>query len=323
MTWRGACARLAIGLVVLVVLVIGGFRLAAAWREATAADVAPPPNGHYVATRSGRIFVQEAGPANGTPVVLFHGTAAWSEFWRKTLTALGDAGFRAIAVDLPPFGFSDRPTDNSYNRAAQAARVREVLDRLGIERVIVVGHSFGAGAAVETVLHDLERVRGVVLIDAALGLTGTPSDAKPPFYLKPRWLREALVALTVTNPLMTRHLLAMMVAKQDHVDEYAEIVQRPLARKGTTRDIATWLLYFMVHDSDAVSADRAAYAKMPRTAVLWGEKDTVTPLDQAEDLRRLIPGATLTVLPGLGHIPQIEDPDALNKALIERLRAFN
>src|SRR5262249_26829671 len=167
----------------------------------------------------------------------------------------------------------------------------------GVERGIVVGHSFGAGAAVETVLHDLERVRGVVLIDAALGLTvAAPSDPKPPFYLKPRWLRQTLVSLTVTNPLMTRRLLSMMVAKQDHVDEYAEIVQRPLVRVGTTRDVATWLLYFMAHDGDAVSADRTAYAKMPRTAILWGDKDTVTPLDQAEDLRRLIPGATLTVL---------------------------
>src|SRR5262249_31195646 len=221
-----------------------GFDLPRRGGEAPPAEPPPPPAGAPSPPPPAPRFLREAGPANGIPVILFHGTAAWSEFWRKTLNALGAAGFRAIAIDLPPFGFSDRPVDNSYNRAAQAARVREVLDRLGLERVIVVGHSFGAGAAVETVLHDLERVRGGGLIDAALGLTSAArSDPKPPFYLKPRWLRQTLVSLTVTNPLMTRRLLSMMVAKQDHVDEYAEIVQRPLVRVGTTRDVATWLLY--------------------------------------------------------------------------------
>ena len=78
-------------------------------------------------TRSGGVFVQEKGPADGIPVVLFHGTAAWSELWRRTSDALAAAGFRVIALDLPPFGFSDRP--GSYTRQDQAARINDVLVR--------------------------------------------------------------------------------------------------------------------------------------------------------------------------------------------------
>ena len=50
--------------------------------------------------------------------------------------------------------------------------------------------------------------------------------------------------------------------------------------------------------------------------VIWGDKDTITPLDQARRLVSLAPGAQLTVLPDVGHIPQIEDPDAFHRALL-------
>ena len=73
--------------------------------------------------------------------------------------------------------------------------------------------------------------------------------------------------------------------------------------------------------ASAASADRTAYArlKLP-VAILWGDKDSITPLEQALDLRTLLPpGAELTLLPGIGHIPQIEDPDMFNAALLKAL----
>ena len=101
--------RTVLGLLLLVVVAIAGFRLAAALREtATRAELAPA-TGQLVPTSSGGVFVQEKGPADGIPVVLFHGTAAWSELWWRTSDALAARGFRVIALDLPPFGFSDRP----------------------------------------------------------------------------------------------------------------------------------------------------------------------------------------------------------------------
>ena len=54
--------------------------------------------------------------------------------------------------------------------------------------------------------------------------------------------------------------------------------------------------------------------------LLWGDQDSVTPLEQAHDLQTLLPQATLTLLPGVGHIPQIEDPDMFNNALLKALR---
>ncbi|UPK33217.1 alpha/beta hydrolase [Bradyrhizobium sp. 186] len=316
---RGA-AKLCLVVLLLVVAAIAAFRVAAAVRETASRDALAPSTGHWIATRSGDVFVQEKGPATGTPVVLFHGTATWSELWRATTDALAGAGYHVIALDLPPFGFSDRP--GSYRRQDQAERVNDVLVRLNASPAVIVGHSFGAGAATELVLRFPDRARALVLVDAALGLTATPSDA--PALLHPKWLREVLVSLTVTNPLATKMLLTSLIAKKERaLPEYVEILQRPLSRQNSTSDIADWLYYFAGSDRAAQSADRSAYARLKRpVAILWGELDTVTPLEQARDLNVLLPQAHLTLLPGLGHIPQIEDPKTFNDALLKTLATF-
>ena len=304
-------------LLLVLALVIVAFRMGASIRETRTRAELAPSWGHLVPTSSGGVFVQEHGPADGIPVVLFHGTAAWSELWRHTIAPLAAAGFHVIALDLPPFGFSDRP--GSYTRQDQAARVNDVLIHLKAAPAIIVGHSFGAGAATELVMRYPDRARALVLVDAALGLTAAPSDA--PWIIQPKWIREVLVSLTITNPVATQALLEFLIAKKERaLPEFVAILQRPTTQRDSTPDIADWLYYFLGADRDAVSADRDAYGrtKLP-TAVLWGNQDTITPIDQAADLLTLLPQASLTVLPGLGHIPQIEDPALFNDALLKSL----
>lgn len=309
--------RIVLGLLLILVVALAGFRLAAAFRETASREELAPPAGRLVQTRSGGVFVQEKGPPDGIPVVLFHGTAAWSELWWRTTEALAARDFRVIALDLPPFGFSDRP--GSYTRRDQAARIDDVLRALKAGPAIIVGHSFGAGAATELVMRYPERARALVLVDAALGLTVPASDA--PALLRPKWVREIAVSLSITNPLATKWLLQSLIAKKERaLPEYVEILQRPTRRTGSTPDIADWVWYFLGADREATSADRTAYARMKiPVAILWGDSDTITPLAQANDLKTLLPEATLTILPGLGHIPQIEDPGAFNDALLKAL----
>jgi pimeloyl-ACP methyl ester carboxylesterase len=305
-------------LLLLAIFGAAGFRLAAWAREKDDRVTLAPAGGRLIPTASGAIFLQDAGPRRGVPVVLFHGTAAWSELWRGTITALTASGYRVIAVDLPPFGFSDRP--GTYTREAQAARVNAALMQLGVEPAIIVGHSFGAGAATELAMRYPERARALVLVDAALGLTSPPTAT--PAWLRPQWVREELVSLTVTNPLMTHTLLQSLLARKDRaLPEYVDILQLPMTLPGSTPALADWLLYFTGPDREALSANRAAYSKLTlKTAILWGEQDSVTPLAQAHDLKSLLPNPTFATLPGVGHIPQIEDPDAFNAALLKLLK---
>src|SRR5262245_53015141 len=153
----------ATAIVVLVALTLGFFRWEAGQREVMDARDAAPRGGRHVAAADVAMFVQEAGPADGQPVVFVHGTGAWSETWRETMTVLAGAGYRAIAIDLPPFGYSQRPGQPAYDKQTQGRRIVGALEALGIPRVIMVGHSFGGGPTVEAAFLAPERVRGLVL----------------------------------------------------------------------------------------------------------------------------------------------------------------
>src|SRR5579862_7885270 len=122
-------------LVAVVVLGLGSLRLAAHLRETEVASAAAPADGKFVESGLGRMFVMDLGPDDGVPVVLFHGTAAWSKLWWQTTAALKNAGYRPLAPDLPPFGYSDR--QGGYTRSEQASRIDDVLTALGAKRAVI------------------------------------------------------------------------------------------------------------------------------------------------------------------------------------------
>jgi pimeloyl-ACP methyl ester carboxylesterase len=300
-----------------VIVGLGSLRLAAHFRETEVASAVAPPEGKFVESGHGRMFVMDPVPANGVPVVLFHGTAAWSKLWWRTTAALKDSGYRPIAPDLPPFGYSER--QGGYTRFEQASRIDGMMTALGVRRAVIVGHSFGAGAALEYVLRHPERTIGLVLVDAALGLTQASSD--PSAILEYGPLRELVVSATATNPLATRFLLSKLIYRKEAANsETLEILKAPMRVAGTTSHIADWLLYFTGSDRAALSSSRDAVSgiKVP-VAMIWGDRDDVTPLAQANDFRALVPSASLNVLKDTGHIPQIEDPEAFNAALIDAI----
>lgn len=304
-------------LVVCVVIGLGALRLAAHFRETEIASAAAPAGGKFVESGLGRMFVMDPGPPDGIPVILFHGTAAWSKLWWRTTAVLKDHSYRPIAPDLPPFGYSER--QGGYTRAEQASRIDGMMTRLSAGRAVIVGHSFGAGAALEYVLRHPDRTIGLVLVDAALGLTQAPSDPPAPLEFGP--LRELLVSATATNPLATRFLLSKLIYRKEAASgETLEILKAPMRVTGTTTHIADWLLYFTGSDRSALSSSREAISRIRvPVAMIWGERDNVTPLAQANDFRSLVPSVSLKVLNDVGHIPQIEDPDAFNTALIEAI----
>ncbi len=320
--------RGAFALLVLVVLVLSFYRFQAHRRETLDAATAAPADGEFVLADGLRIHLQRTGPDGGPALLFVHGTGAWSETWRESAEAAAAAGFRAIAVDLPPFGYSQRPAPPDYSRAAQARRLLAVLDALAIGDVILVGHSFGAGATMEAALLAPGRVRGVVLVDAALGLQDGPDGPDPlpvRALLAAGPLRDALVAAFLSNPDRSGWLL------EKFIDDPAaatparvRIYQQPLAVRGSTGAISQWLPQLLLVDRVAASRKPEAYRRFaPPVRLIWGGRDTVTPLAQAQALMALLPDARLDVLPGVGHIPQIEDPAAFRAVLLARLRELH
>lgn len=318
--------RGAIVLLLVVLVVPAWFVALAARRERDVAADAAPKTGRFVAAGDVRLFLQEDGPTDGPLVLLVHGTGAWSETWRAVLTALAGAGFRVVALDLPPFGYSERPPERRYAKAEQGARILGVLDALDAPSAILVGHSFGGGPTVEAAMHAPARVRGLVLVAAALGIVAEgslpptpPAIARAVVGVAP--LRTGLVAAFLTNPSFTRRLLRGFVADPAAAtEERAAVYRRPLTVRGTTAAIASWLPELVAPPAPSRSESAAAYRALTMPVVaIWGDRDTVTPLPQGEHLVSLLPHGRLEVMPGVGHIPQIESPEAFTEILLRTL----
>jgi pimeloyl-ACP methyl ester carboxylesterase len=323
---RGIAIAL-IALLVLVALIGAAFRWQAERREIREAAKVAPLAGRYVRAGDVQAFIQEDGP-EGEPVVVFvHGTGAWSGAWRRTLTEAGKAGFHVVAIDLPPFGFSTRPTSQDYGKVEQGRRIAGLLDTLGISRAILVGHSFGAGPTVEAALLAPDRVHAMVLVDGALGVRAAGEVFKPaPAVLRAVLaappIRDALVATFLTNPLFTRKLLEMFIDDPSRATEnWVQIYQRPLVVQGSTEAISAWLPALLAPTGPAPSEDPATYRSLAMpVSLIWGERDSITPLAQGKAIAALLPKADLIVMDGVGHIPQIEDGEKFDQLLIAVLK---
>lgn len=284
---------------------------------------AAPAGGRFLDVEGTRVFARDFGPANGRPLLLVHGTAAWSGTWFSLVPALRTAGWRVIAVDLPPFGYSDKRIDRDFSRTAQARRLRGVLDGFGVAHAVVLGHSFGGGPALEFALRDPDRLERLVLVDAALGLQAPPPDASslPCRVLGQRWLREPLFAASANNPLWSRKLLQSFVARKDAVTPQRLLEYRkPSSLHGANAALAAWADRFacVADDGLGMREDAVRKLRMPLD-LLWGADDAITPLPQARHLQSLLPGARLQVIRGVGHIPHIEDPARFEAVLVRTL----
>jgi pimeloyl-ACP methyl ester carboxylesterase len=290
--------------------------------------------GRWINAADARVHVREWGPDAGPTVLLTHGTGGWSGAWFSLPDALSNAGWHVVAMDLPPFGLSTTPLATpavQYTRQAQARRILAVIDSLGAP-VTLVAHSFGSGPSLEAAMHSEGRLRQLVLIDPALGLG---PNGEPPVceasglvssLLANRDIRSAILASTVTWPGLTAPLLRSFVFKKDMItEELVAAYQIPFERVGFTPLLGDYVASFT--RSNCERADSLEFSKLsdwsrsgPPIALIWGQEDRITPVAQAIALQRHLQGATLNVLPGVGHIPQVESPTELAATLLSALR---
>ena len=313
-------------LVALLLLYVAASVVFADLREARDPARDAPKDGRIVTVDGVQVFARlHPGRADRTPVLLVHGTAAWSGTWFELIPALQRAGYPVLAVDLPPFGYSDKRTTIDFSRTAQAARLRGVLDAFGVRRALVVGHSFGGGPALEFALRSPGRVERLVLVDAALGLTAPPPDASSlacRMLAMPR-ARHLVMASTAANPLWSGTLLRGFVARKDAVTSQRLVAYRePGTLEGASDALGAWAHHFACVRETGFSMDpvRLRALRVPMSLV-WGADDTITPPAQATHLQSLVPGAPLAMLDGVGHIPHIEAPDAFARLLLDTLAA--
>lgn len=321
--WLRGLLRLALWALVAIVLWVAGNAARIALIEVQSPEQAAPPNGRWVAAHDTQLHIVEHGDAQAPPLLLVAGTGAWAGTWRDSIASLVRAGWRVVAVDLPPFGFSHRPASADYSRSAQAKRLLALMQGLGERPVVLVGHSYGGGPAAEAAMLAPERIRHLVLVDAAIGLRDSEAAPCQPAGALARalgWpaLRTGVVAATGTQPLLTAFWLRRFVSRQDAVTADRLAVYRlPLVVRGTSAALGAWASQFAAECDEARSQHAGGFAALrtPLT-LLWGELDAITPLEQAQAITAAQARAQLVRLPGVGHIPQIEDPVQFNAQLM-------
>ena len=255
--------------------------------------------------------VDQVGPfayrdvGTGAPVLFLHGLGGSSVAWEPQLEALaGD--HRCIAWDMPGYGGSEPIEPLTFHALADAAA--RLLDSLDVERVDVVGLSFGGQQALHLALRHPARVRRLVLADtsASFGADGTDVD---------EWIARRLLPLDQGRSIV------------DVADQVIDAVSAP-GFAGRERDRT-----LQAFGRIPVSGFRAAVRCLPThdvrsrlghvtapTLVIVGELDRETPVEYARTLATGIPNADLAIIPGVGHLTPAEAPDEFN-ALVARFLA--
>ena len=258
--------------------------------------------GRFVDTSAGRVYVHRAG--RGEPLVLLHGYMMSHYYFRSVLPAL-TANHDVLAFDLPGFGESDRPDPPgfSYDFPSLATAIGEALDKLGIERTNLLGHSLGGGVALTLAARRPELISRLVLVCPTMYPLPIPLLGQ--LILQPT-IGKFLFKNAFTKFEMRRQMLAQHFKDPAPVtDELVDYVWARLNRAGG-RDAA----YAVMHTMAALSNANADPGRVRApTLLVWGDEDRMVPLAHGKRLSRAIAGATLAVVPDCGHNVHLERPD--------------
>ncbi|MEO3890448.1 alpha/beta fold hydrolase [Nonomuraea sp. B5E05] len=240
----------------------------------------------------GDIHVCQDGPRDAPTLLLIHGSASSTRSWDALVPMLTGA-HRVIRIDLLGHGRSAKPADRSYALPEQGRRVGMALDRLGVKRALVAGHS--SGGAVATAL--TEQRPGLVTALALIN-TGPSLDA----FIAPE---TAAIGPSQWPPAneQIRRLAGPAFSRAGYriPDEFLDEVRSMTYHTFTTTMQAT-----RAYLEERALPDRLRALGKP-LLVIFGEGDRRWRSSSAAGYR-VVPGARIEMLPGLGHTPILEDP---------------
>jgi pimeloyl-ACP methyl ester carboxylesterase len=261
-----------------------------------------------------RLHYLEQG--SGDPVLMLHGWPTSSYLWRGIVPIVGE-GNRAIAVDLPGFGRSDKPLDASYSFRFYDRVLTGFLDAIGVDRVGLAVHDLGGPIGLHWGAQHPERVSGLALLNTlvfarpSLAVVGFILAARTPgvraWLTSPAGLRFAMRLGVHDKSVMTDEVLAT------YLEPFAgDDARKVLAKAGTglspkgLKKVEAWLTRIEVP-----------------VRLLYGEKDRILP-DVAKTMRKVaerVPQAELSTLPDAGHFCQEERAPEIGSALAAFFRA--
>jgi pimeloyl-ACP methyl ester carboxylesterase len=256
--------------------------------------------GDYRSVDSVRLRLRDTGPRAAPAVILVHGFGSSLETWEPWAQSLS-ARYRVIRFDLPGFGLTGADPTGDYTDVREMKILLDLMDQMGVARASLIGHSLGGRIVSNFAALHPDRVNRLVLV-APDGFASpgfdygrapeTPLVMQALPYVAPRELLRANLAVAYGRP---------EALSEATLTRYRDLLLAP----GVRRAILDRTSQLILRDP----APTLARIKAP-TLLLWGEKDAMIPIRNADDYLRDLPRATLVRLPNLGHVPFEEDPAA-------------
>jgi pimeloyl-ACP methyl ester carboxylesterase len=256
-----------------------------------------------------RLHVRDEGPRDAPAVLLLHGFGSSLQTWDDWAAAL-HARHRVLRIDLPGHGLSGPDASGDYGDARSLALIAALLDARGLQRVTLVGHSIGGRIGWRFAAAHPERVERLVLVApdgfASPGFEYGRAPEVPAVLAAMRWVLpraalEANLAPAFGDPARLDERL---------LTRYHELMLAPGNREALLQRMRQTVL------EDPVP--RLRTIRVP-VLLVWGERDAMIPVANAEDYLRALPDATLQRLPGIGHLPQEEAAQASAEGLVRWL----
>ncbi len=258
-----------------------------------------------------QLHVRIAGAEEKPAVILIHGFGASLQTWEPWAAAL-ERDFRVISLDLPGSGLSPPDPTADYSDTRTLQLLIGLLDKLGIERASVVGHSIGGRIAWTFAARYPQRMNKLVLLApdgfASPGFTygvapSVPAVMQVMRWTLPRWMLRMNLAPAYAEPsVITDSLL----------QRYFDLLRAPGGRQAMLQRMEQTILVDPVPLLQTIQTP---------TLLVWGEKDAMIPVANAQDYLQALPNARLVTWPGVGHLPQEEAPDRTLSAVREFLLA--
>lgn len=281
-----------------------------------------PSTTKFIDIGNEKIAYSEIENHASTTVVFVGGLSAWNGTWERTIRELNNKknDFNYIAIDLPPFGYSIPSPEKNYFRDTQAERIVKFIESKKINRVIFVAHSYGAGPGTEYALRNQEKIQKLVLIDGVLNIDKTKTVDEYSL-AQVDFLRNILVGILIHNDTFALSRLKTFVYITDHVDHtLLDLYTRSFDTKNTTERLSGWFRDYMNDPLTYKSNFSASYKNFSvPVRLIWGDKDTITPIDGTKILLDTVSDIRLITLNGVGHIPMIENHTLFDAALLDAL----
>ena len=249
------------------------------------------------AVRANGLTIAYERVGDGPPLVLVHGAGVDGRMWQPQLAALADE-FTVVAWDEPGAGRSDDPPAG-IGLAGYAHCLGALIDSLALGPAHVAGLSWGGSVVLELYRHHPERVATMILADAYAGWKGSLPAAEVQARIE--GVRKMLAAGERYDP--------PGLFSGDPPSEFAGLLEEMTS---AVRPESLWAQLSVMAQADQRGL-------LPRIAVptllIWGDSDTRSPLSVARQFQDAIPAAELVVIPGAGHVSNLEQPGLFNDAL--------